>query len=414
MQKMTVDKVVIQHARVMKRGKQDKALKQGKAKAIIQKGLKAILVVVLAFPVMIAGCSNQSKTLYPAVDGQTFMMGFIDSSGKWVIQPSFQEVRPFSEGYAWVKTDGGDVFIDQRGNTAIKLEGIRVNGDFSDGMAVAYDSETSLYGYINTKGKWVIKPQYTQANSFTNGYASVVFGDDTWTGIIIDKSGKEILRIPDEYLPVLGVTKDGTFIAISVQNGTARTYDLQGNLIHEDPWPGGHLSSFSEGLKSVKDQNTGLFGFIDKNSDWVISAQFSFAYNFKEGLSAAQDPRSGQGGYIDKKGNWVIQPRFEDCLNFKNNLAFVYSKTNGKWGVIDKSGNWTISPFTDMIHPSSVSSYVVNELNIRTSSLNATYGQYMGVFNGELALIVVPDGDYSVEFRYIDKQGKTVYNWFLS
>jgi len=384
-------------------------------KTIIQKSLQVILVSTLAFPLFPAGCSNKSTTLYLAYDERTRNKGFINSSGKWAIQPQHMYALPFSEGYALVVIGKGseaeDVFINQKGKVAIKPEGIPVGG-FSNGLALALsrDSETYLYGYLNTKGKWAIEPQYTAAIGFSNGYAIISFDGFTW--MTIDQSGKTIAQIPGANMLAYPVTKDGTF-AMAGYDSITRTFDLRGNLIHEASYYNEH-AQFNEGLAAVKDKRNGLVGFIDKNSDWVIAAQFSKAYGFSEGYSAAQDPESGKWGYIDLKGNWVIQPCFENCSSFENALAFAQSETTGTWGVINKSGEWVVSPFTEMIHPHELANYTIKEMGLHNSiatDILTWYGPYLGVFNGDLALIVVPDGDHSLEYRYIDKKGRTVYSW---
>lgn len=58
---------------------------------------------------------------------------------------------------------------------------------FSDGLILAKDTKTKLWGYIDKNGDWYIEPQYETASAFSEGYAVV---NNTQ---IINKNGEVIL-----------------------------------------------------------------------------------------------------------------------------------------------------------------------------------------------------------------------------
>ena len=60
--------------------------------------------------------------------------GFIDKSGKVVIEPQFDWVGAFSEGLARVKKDGKYGFIDKSGKVVIEPQFDEVRA-FSEGLA---------------------------------------------------------------------------------------------------------------------------------------------------------------------------------------------------------------------------------------------------------------------------------------
>ena len=99
---------------------------------------------------------------------------FIDKTGKKVLElKSYLDAHSFHESLAQVSNRVGKVsFIDRTGQSRIELNAINV-GDFSNGRAVAQDPITNLYGYIGQDGKWVVPPKYKQAESFSEGLASV-------------------------------------------------------------------------------------------------------------------------------------------------------------------------------------------------------------------------------------------------
>lgn len=81
---------------------------------------------------------------------------------------------------------------------AKKLKGYRfqsgVNfysgGGFSEGLAAV--CKDGKCGYTNKKGKYVIKPQYTEGSDFTGGIAVVRRSDGSWC--FIDKTGKVVVE----------------------------------------------------------------------------------------------------------------------------------------------------------------------------------------------------------------------------
>ena len=64
-------------------------------------------------------------------------------------------------------------------------------------------------------------------------------------------------------------------------------------------------------VAAVQDADSSLYGYIDKNGDYVIEPQFGPAGGFAaNGLAPVQDADSSLWGYIDKTGDYVIKPQF--------------------------------------------------------------------------------------------------------
>ena len=60
---------------------------------------------------------------------------------------------------------------------------------FSEGLACV--CKEGLFGYIDTRGKWVMPPRFQYANDFSDGLAGVAFGENGWG--FIDHAGKEVI-----------------------------------------------------------------------------------------------------------------------------------------------------------------------------------------------------------------------------
>jgi hypothetical protein len=102
--------------------------------------------------------------------------GFRDASGKIVIPAQYFMVTSYTEGgVAGVIGEGGPAFIDLEGRrlaTALMFD----NGPdyFVQGYARIVDGDKT--GFIDTKGRIVIAPQFDAAGSFCEGLAPVCMG----------------------------------------------------------------------------------------------------------------------------------------------------------------------------------------------------------------------------------------------
>lgn len=117
-------------------------------------------------------------------------VGFINTKGEWVIKPAFESVSDFDpiSKVARVKEAGAWLYINPTGNKAY-VKDTEVWGDFADGLAKGV--QTGKTGFYNTKGEWVIKPQFESVREFKNGYAAAKLGGK-WG--VIDTSGNWVIK----------------------------------------------------------------------------------------------------------------------------------------------------------------------------------------------------------------------------
>lgn len=284
----------------------------------------------------------------PNTNGQ---WGFIDDTGKYVIEAKFVRVKPFSEGLAAVVFKQNENaystvgFIDQSGRIVIPPQfsgegGVSERG-FSEGLAAVkvYKDKLDKWGYIDKSGKVVIEPQFAAAGPFSEGRAMVGIAEPSWSidykWGFIDTEGRWIAK--PQYQSA-GEFSEG--LASVLMNDKVGFIDLQGQIAIKpqfDPdGAGGCMlhgrvaaSRYSGGLAAVqlKGGEWGkAWGFIDRRGNWVIQPAFACAAPFSEGL-ALIGVREGQGrwryGYIDKTGAMVIKPQFSEASSFVGKLALV-------------------------------------------------------------------------------------------
>jgi hypothetical protein len=206
--------------------------------------------------------------------------GFVDKSGKYAIDPKFDDAFCFSEGTAAVRIG---------------------------------DAEMGQWGFIDSTGKFVLDRQWGSAYVFKDGMASVATaGGLTRKWGAIDRTGQIV--IPLEFPEPL-----------SFHDGLA----LEPNTTHK--WV-----TDQQGITKVQSETN--YSFIDKNGTHPMGLQWRSAFAFSQGLAAvmAGEFPSGKWGYIDQRGRYVVEPQFRDARPFSDGMAAVRigDEKTAKWGYI--------------------------------------------------------------------------------
>lgn len=201
--------------------------------------------------------------------------GVINSVGKWIVTPDYDSISMY-EYCIKATLDSNSFYFNLAGEQITEPILKDEKQEYSEGLIKA--NLNSKWGYKDASGKWVIRPQYEEANDFYHGFASV-----SLNGIkkVIDKSGKSHSR-----------------------EGLAIAY-------------------------SIREDSYGLFGFIDESEDWIIKPTFTNVGYFFEGFAKAKENR--KWGFIDKCGKWVIEPKYEDVGNFHNGVVSVLWNDECHW-----------------------------------------------------------------------------------
>jgi hypothetical protein len=121
------------------------------------------------------------------------LWAFIDRSGDAVRESLFLPESPapqFSEGLSAVSLEiGGPVgYIDQTGKIVIEPQFYTAQ-PFDGGLAAVRPQERGLWGYIDKTGEMVIEPQFYVAGSFSRPLAGVQLRAGGPWGYI-DRSGR--------------------------------------------------------------------------------------------------------------------------------------------------------------------------------------------------------------------------------
>lgn len=322
-----------------------------------------------------------SARLYPVLS--KYKWGYIDRTGKLVIEPRFDRASTFEEGLAVVmsgllteeieKTQptGGVVpvpvgpegikweIIDATGKTVVRLPADRMYDEmpFTGGLArfsVWQFGKGSLYGYMDGAGRVVVEPQFVTAGLFREGLADVC--KDYGRCGFIDRTGRPV--VPAKYKEVRPFS-DGLG-AVVTRDDLLGFVDKGGEFVITPRFGVVPAAGFAEGLAPVAVAGSDRYGFIDKTGNFVIQPAFDSAGPFSEGLAAVKS--AGLWGYVDRSGKFVIQPQFTAAGIFSEGLAqastsdcvYAASRANDSpcgWGYVDKSGKFVVEQRFDLAEP---------------------------------------------------------------
>lgn len=220
-------------------------------------------------------------------------------------------------------------------------------GDFEEGLAEFVPMERSrsgqgLHGFIDKQGKVVIEPRYVSTDRFYNGRTWVIYRAEPHYGLsYIDKTGKEIYRIPIEHFANDYLIRD------------AEVKHQCNNDTKEDVlwWRNGEPLVLNFNFTPFVEQEIrrakgivpfnylGKFGVIDQHFVLKVPValdEVDVNYTYSgQGLTRVR--YGDKYGYINPlTGDLLVPCVYTDTRKPTNGLFWV--KKNGKWGCIDKTG----------------------------------------------------------------------------
>lgn len=228
---------------------------------------------------------------------------------------------------------------------------------FNDGLLSAISEKGGQWGYINTKGEFVITPQFDAVTEFSDGYASVSVGGK-WG--IIDSSGSYVVSPQYGYISRFskGVAVVVNFDVDDDGNDKYGLIDTKGKLLLPITYDEIGSSNFdelnSDGLNFDDDidifriESNEKYGYANTKGEIIVNPTYDSAGSFSEGY--ADVCNNEKYGFIDQKGKLVIPCQYDKTLSFKENVCGVC--VGEKWGVINKKGKYIANPKYD-----SMSSY---------------------------------------------------------
>jgi hypothetical protein len=311
------------------------------------------------------------------------LSGYIDLSGKVVIEPKYDGAGEFRLSRAVVRQADKYALIDRSGKLIANIP-FRVLGDFHQGLLRVQASGRTdesgrrlptTYGFVDTEGKVVIPPQFMPAGEFPDNPADLPVAGLERDWCYFDRTGKIIIRvsmgtnlrnadlfangrlrvkegftwgykdasgkwaIPPKYNDAENFA-DGL---ARVQDGTKWiTINVEGRPVPENKNKLKAIEPVSDGLALARDAD--LLGWIDASGRPAFPLRkYEEAHRFSNGLARIR--LDGLYGYLDKSGNLKLPNEYPSASDFDHGLAFVQLK-DGAIAYIDPQGNvvWKSAP----------------------------------------------------------------------
>jgi hypothetical protein len=260
--------------------------------------------------------------------------------------------------------------------------------DFSSGLALV-DTGFRKY-YINRLGEEVITGDFVLASSFSEERAWIEKNNRI---TIIDTKGRRIKEF--EGTPIMAPFHNGLAKLSEMKDRAERIIsgyiDKEGSLVVpmiEEFYPKSPADImdseddyYSDGL--IRFYKDGFYGFIDRESNFMIPPVYDNVSCFVNGVAAARIV--DVSGFIDKDCKVIIPFQFEAARRFST-LGIAPVKLKGKWGAIDIEGN-TAVPF----------GYDSLQVIVNAFLLFKTGDKY-GIMDKDLQIIIEPRYNYIQSF----------------
>lgn len=247
----------------------------------------------------------------------------------------------------------------------------------SSGLFPAYvmDNGSKKWGYIDSSGKFVIKPKFDTAYDFQANNIATVIMNNLYG--LIDKNGNYILSPSFEY-----ITNYSEGFAVASKNSANEVVNEKGKTIYKTNLS---VTGFKNGMCSIikNEGSESLFGYIDKTGKVKLEPQYINAWDFVDNKTLVKtsdnkyklidtngtilktfdyadlssysgdtivytDTASNLKGYINSDGKILINAKFSEAQPFSDGFAMVsiYDSSSGttKYGLINKNGEYVIKP----------------------------------------------------------------------
>lgn len=230
--------------------------------------------------------------------GEPFVLTLGDSAllvsgqGQAITQPGeYDYIEPLEGGFyaairlenaqrsAWIIGEDGQLALDHAFEDVYAMDG------------QIYAVEDGLVGVLDQQLAWKVPALYTQL---------VYDGEEGYLALSSDPYDTR----PDGVYYVDGQGQERA-TGIRVQYG---------------------LSRFSEGLMPVMDGVSGRMGYLDRQGNWAITAQYDYAGEFLNGVAEAA--LAAGAGYIDTQGNWLLTPKYAAVSRSMDQGGLVLAQEN--------------------------------------------------------------------------------------
>jgi len=279
-------------------------------------------------------------------------------------------------------------------NKQAKLKPISTSDkEFSYDLKAKQDEKKGLWGFVDSRDKWIMKPVFDDVYDFGEDNCAIVKFDGYWG--VIDRSqtfcivpfcteiqrssveGLFIASCPDQlideyktqsyskkresdFLPLIDNTKahyyivrrDGTFLiderfesisefdadCLSIVSTSSGFGLLQSDGLYVLDPRFDKIDQYALGMYKVKEGIN--YGIVSKDGSALLSASFDIIEPWiSSGLIWIRNASNRRWGAIDAKGKTVVQTQLDEKPSFTKNSIIAVS-SNGKYGLMNADGKF--------------------------------------------------------------------------
>jgi hypothetical protein len=273
--------------------------------------------------------------------------------------------------------------------------------ELSQYVLIALKKDDDKYGYIDTLGNWIIKPQFDDATIFSEGFAAVYKNDSCF---YINKEGQQVttnyFEEAENYKNGVAVAKNGNQYFLINRSGQ---YISKG---YQD------INKRSDDLYVCKLGN--LYGAINGKGETVIPFTYAKLGNFKNGFAYYM---SVKYGLVDLYNN-TLQAQWDWISDVDTNSIVIVKKKN-QFGLMNTQEQIILPTEYDYISLAQNDIYLVVKNNLYgfynvkekcfVTSIGYDYdpaflpsyytnGKYFKLIQDNEVALVNANGKYSINF----------------
>lgn len=289
--------------------------------------------------------TNDYALVYTTSKDRGGKVGIINKNGKVVVPIIYQgleNVYNFRGGLAAMALNRKYGFVDTTGRIVVQFSYDRVE-PFINGIAKVWAGGQHV-GYINSKGKEIIPPSFTaremDQDNLRRYYDKFIIGLKDSVQHVFDYSGKEIAVLNYKTIREFNDNERSFIVSIGNKCGI-----LDSNFRVKIPVKYESLEMIFPNKIAAKEQRKIVF--IDHKGralstvkyDWVEPFQYEHMDPYENGL--AEVGINGKKGLINGYGKVIIPGIYDEIESFSYGLAVV--KRNGKYGFVNFRGKEVIA-----------------------------------------------------------------------
>lgn len=334
---------------------------------------------------------------------------FIDKNGKTLSNGTITSnseqwctFKDFNEGYAVVqynKNRGHWTWIDSLGNI-VSNEELNHVSEFVNGLAYARKDGSPAFGYMNTKGEWVIERKYYQPNTFIGNLAIVSYqktpnNSNVLSYFYINDKGI-IIDLPEGIFPQLRTIFFENYSSLRISK--LKNIDISNDIL----WPIVNTNNF-------RDIDAGLKGFINNSGEIIVPCKYETVRYFYYGRAIVREKKNSPPQIINTNGELITDKIFKSAADYRDGFSLV--SYNGNMAYINTNGEILKTPSNLILSKSFHHGYAIvkdpelgyNFINTDGNLISDKYFKAVKKFGDDYAAVLVGE-----KWGVIDGEGRMV------